>query len=114
MESYQLVNQTYKNFKDSFAFDPEKGGLHNFLWEILVKQKFADQTVALTVVVMDGNELAVASEKGGYFKTGLRFVNPDYNAATPILNDLNQIVFGLSKDEADQIIMKSMKADIDE
>ncbi len=112
MEKHTIVNSTYQKFRDLFTFDPEKGGLHNLLWQILINGLHGDKVIVFYVDALS-NELILADEKGGFWKTHIHFKEKmTFDECLLISKELNQLIFNLEEDKVDKIINDSMQLNI--
>lgn len=112
MEKFEIVNSLYKSHKDYFTYDPEVGGLHNLLWQILINGRHKENTVCFYIDAVS-NELILPDNLGGFWKTCLFFKDTvPFNEGVRISNEMNRMVFGISDEDSEKIINNSMNMNI--
>lgn len=103
----------YNKHKHEFV-ENQMPSFHNLLWQVIVNERFADQTVAFTAVLRNGRtEIGIAEkDEYGYIPTSVGFNDGiDYKTANDICYDLNEAIFGLNHKASSIIVMTSMRED---
>jgi hypothetical protein len=105
-EKLDKLNEVYDKYKDEFT-----GQFHSVLWKIMVGGKNRTWVEAFHCVYREGGlELVLAlPDDGGYIPTMTWFVNKYRDHAMDLCYKLNEEVFGYSRQEANTIMLQSMK-----
>ena len=98
MADITRLNDIYLNFNSRIT-----GNLYNCLWQLIVNNAQPDAAF----YPLSDNSIVLALPEGGYVETGTAISAGD---AETVCADLNNIIFCLSRDEADRIVTLSMRA----
>jgi len=111
-EQTKKIKEAREKFEDKFK-EPDNinffGTFSDLMWQILINETTKGRKVAFTPVVWGyGNELVMADEEGGYFKTSVIFKEANINKCYDICYGLSLEVFGHSEEQAVEIVGKSL------
>ena len=100
------LNDIYNKHKEQFT-----GSFHTVLWHIIIGESKKGGGAAFTPIPPispAGFSIGIANKVGGYTPTLANFVSTSYDECTDICTALNDEVFGLTEEQADMIVSKSM------
>lgn len=114
----QVLNPIFESYHHYFT-----EGFHTVLWNILIKNVYADKIITLHVTeaeAEDDNNLPegaewelviVTKDEAGYYRTGVYFAKvAAYTDHCALLEEIVQPLFGQTPDESNEIITSSMNA----
>jgi hypothetical protein len=110
MKRTDKLKKIYEQYKH--LFQPLITSFHNLLWQVMINESMKGKgPVAFTAIVADrGCEMVIASADGGYYPTGVKFVEEiEYNKASDHAEEISSHVFGHSKKENWKIVARSMR-----
>ena len=90
------LNDIYSAHKDNC-----EGSFHNFLWQVMINQSLGDADAALFRRFAEPG-IAIALGDGGY-------IPANFDAPNDVIAALNRDIFGLTPEEADRVLMRSMR-----
>lgn len=103
----EKFNHNFKTGKIEFR------SFHDLLWQIAINGMLDDEKEPvifhLDVTGENGNELVLAFQSGGFKRTGVFFIEGDYNKCSDVLEEINEMFFEFNRDTQMSIIGKSMK-----
>lgn len=112
MEAIEKSNKVVIDYRDNFTppdYINSFNTFSNLIWQIVVNEIYKNEKVCFYVDVMsEKNSLIVAFEIGGYKKTGVNFIQDNFNFCIDLCDKLNEEVFGLSKEETVKLVNTSM------
>lgn len=106
----QLSELRKKHLNDFKMGEVQYRSFHDLLWQIRVNGAHENEEITFTVDVMGqfGNQLIIATDKGGYYNTGVYFVNENSNDCEKIAESISLEFFGITEEEHNHRISKSM------
>lgn len=103
----EKVDFLFKKYKDKFT----NGFLHSLLWALLVNKTRKLTDAAFTPVIQSGYTILGIADKGmkGYTPTMVVFKTHNYDEAQQICTEMNADAFGITEDQADDIVFSTIK-----
>lgn len=102
----EKVNELYEKYKSKFP----NSFFHSLLWALLVNKTRKLTDAAFTPIIDNGFTRLGIADKGmkGYTPTMVVFETHNYDEAQKICTEMNADVFGLTEDQADDIVFSTM------
>lgn len=95
------------NFKSEFR------SFHDLLWQIAINGMLDNEEEPvifhLDVTGNSGNELVLAFQSGGFKRTGVFFIEGNYDECSKVVEEINEMFFEVDHDSQMRIISKSMQ-----
>lgn len=107
MSPFEKVNFLYDKYVNKFP----NSFFHTLLWNLFINKTRKMSDAAFTPVIKSGYTLLGIADKGmkGYTPTMTVFETHNYDEAQKICVELNKDVFGLTEEQADEIVFSTLK-----
>lgn len=103
----EKVDELYEKYKSKFP----NSFFHSLLWALLVNKTRKLTDAAFTPIIKSGYTLLGIADKGikGYTPTMVVFETHNYDEAQQICTEMNADVFGITEEQADDIVFSTLK-----